>query len=306
MPATHLVLGAGPTGTQTALLLADAGDTVTVVSRRGTGPEHPGIARVALDVTDRDALAKLARGAATLFNCAMPRYDRWPQDFPPIAHAVLEAAQRTDAALVMLGNVYGYGDVSGPLIETLPMAPHTVKGLVRAAMWQEALASGARVTEVRASDYLGQGAGSLYTWMVLPALLRGERATYAGDPDAPHSWTFTGDVAATLVAAARSERSWGRAWRVPSHQLTARELSHRFADAANLPAPDLERMPLAALRALGETDAILAEVVEMTYLYERPLHLDAAGTQAALGVAASPLEQVIADTLARAETAGAA
>ena len=36
MPSSHLVIGAGPTGTQTALLLAEAGDTVTVATRRGS------------------------------------------------------------------------------------------------------------------------------------------------------------------------------------------------------------------------------------------------------------------------------
>lgn len=306
MSLSHLVIGAGPTGTHTALLLAEAGDTVTLVTRRGSGPRHPRIARVAQDAADGAALLRLAEGAATVFNCAMPRYDRWPQDFPPIAAAVLHAVRQTGAALVMLGNAYGYGEVTGALTEGLPMAPHTAKGRVRAAMWQDALASGARVTEVRASDYLGHNASSLYTLMTLPALLRGEPAAYPGDLDALHSWTFTRDVAATLVAAARHGLAWGRAWHVPSHDLSARELSLRFADAAGLAAPTLERMPLATLRALGETDAILAEVVEMAYLYERALQLDATATREALGVAASPLEQVLADTLQHTETAGAA
>ncbi|MGO4702270.1 NAD-dependent epimerase/dehydratase family protein [Dyella sp. 2RAB6] len=306
MPCSHLIVGAGPTGTHTALLLAEAGDSVTLATRRGNGPLHPNIARVALDATDGEALARLVTGHATLFNCAMPRYDRWPQDFPPIAAAMLHAARQAGAALVMLGNAYGYGEAAGPLTEDLPMAPHTAKGRVRAAMWQDALASGVRVAEVRASDYLGHHASSLYTLMTLPALLRGERAVYAGDLDAPHSWSFTRDVAATLVAAARDERSWGRAWHVPSHDLSARELSQHFAAAAGLPAPVLERMPLAALRTLGETDSILAEVVEMAYLYEQPLRLDAQATRAMLGIAASPLEQVLADTLAPTTTADAA
>lgn len=306
MPSSHLVIGAGPTGTQTALLLAEAGDTVTVATRRGSGPAHPRIACVALDATDGDALARQAEGTATLFNCAMPRYDRWPQDFPPIAAAVLHAARHAGAALVMLGNVYGYGEVDGPLTEDLPLAPPTAKGRVRAAMWQDALASGVRVAEVRASDYLGRTAGSLYTWMTLPALLRGEPAAYAGDLDAPHSWTFTRDVATTLVAAARNERSWGGAWHVPSHDLSARELSQRFAAAAGRPLPRLERMTTAALRALGESDSIMAEVVEMAYLYERPLRLDWTMTRAVLGVEATPLEQVMADTLGQTRTADAA
>lgn len=305
MSSSHLVIGAGPTGTNTALLLAETGDSVTVVTRSGAGPRHPRIDRVALDATDGKTLERLVEGAATIFNCAMPRYDRWQQDFPPIAAAVLRAARHAGAALVMLGNAYGYGEVSGSLTEDLTMAPGTAKGRVRAAMWQEALSSGVRVTEVRASDYLGCNASSLYTLMTLPALLRGERAVHFGDLDVPHSWTFTRDVAATLVKAARDERSWGRAWHVPSHDLSARELSQQFAIATNRPSPALERMPLATLRALGEADPILAEVVEMAYLYEQPLRLDSTATRALLGVEASPLEQVVANTLQRNETSDA-
>jgi nucleoside-diphosphate-sugar epimerase len=53
--------------------------------------------------------------------------------------------------------------------------------------------------------------------MLLPRILRGEAASYHGDLDAAHSWTYTQDVARTLVAAAQSDLSWGRAWHVPSN-----------------------------------------------------------------------------------------
>ena len=79
-------------------------------------------------------MATLAEGASTIFYCAMPRYDRWPEEFPPIAAAALSAAEHSGADLVTLSNVYGYGHVPGPLTESLPMAPYTVKGRVRAAM----------------------------------------------------------------------------------------------------------------------------------------------------------------------------
>jgi hypothetical protein len=104
----------------------------------------------------------------------MPRYDRWPEEFPPIAATALSAAEHSDADLVTLSNVYGYGRVADPLTESLPMAPHTIKGRVRAAMWEAARNGRARATEVRASDYLGHGAGSLFTLMLLPRILRGE------------------------------------------------------------------------------------------------------------------------------------
>ena len=293
----YLVLGAGPTGTHTARLLADGGDEVTLASRRGGNSEHPLITRAAVDARDANALSELAAGALVIFNCAMPAYDRWPEEFPPLAAAVLSAALGTGARLVTLSNVYGYGPVAGSFTEGLALAPSTIKGRVRAKMWQDALASGATACEVRASDFLGAGAASLYTLAVLPSVLRGEPVSVLGDLHAAHSFSSTRDVAATLVAAARSEGAWGRAWHVPSHTLSVQGLSVRLAELAGAPPVTLTRMTLAEFSRLAASDSILREVVEMAYLFEQPCVLDSADTERVLGVRASALDDVLRDTL---------
>lgn len=122
-------------------------------------------------------LTRLVEGATTLINTAVPPYDRWPDEFPPLATALLDAAGRTGAGYVMMGNTYGYGTVNGRFTEDLPMAPVSVKGQVRARMWTDALethrAGRARVTEVRASAFLGAGAASLYNFTVAPLVYGG-------------------------------------------------------------------------------------------------------------------------------------
>ncbi|MFD0275428.1 NAD-dependent epimerase/dehydratase family protein [Kitasatospora sp. NPDC127111] len=297
----HVVTGAGPIGTATALRLAGAGERVRLVTRRGTGPEHPGIERVAADATDADGLTALTEGAATLVNCAAPAYHRWPQEFPPLAAALLTTAERTGAGYVMLGNVYGYGPVDGRYHERLPLAPTTRKGRVRAALWSDALAAHragrVRATEVRASDFLGAGAGSPFHLMVAPAVVAGDPAGYPADLDAPHSWSYTGDVAATLIAAARSDASWGEVWHVPgTGDLSAGALAGELARAAGAPAPKLTALSPEELARAGEADEVLAEVVEMGYLYYRPLLLDSTRTEEVLGVSATPLDTVLAET----------
>ncbi|MFB6889000.1 NAD-dependent epimerase/dehydratase family protein [Kitasatospora sp. NPDC056327] len=296
----HVVTGAGSTGTATALRLAGAGDRVRLVTRRGTGPAHPGIELVAADATDADVLTALVDGAASLINCAAPQYHRWPTEFPPLAAALLTAAERTGAGYVMLGNVYGYGPVDGPLTEDLPAAPTSRKGALRAALWADALAAHeagrARVTEVRASDFLGRDAASLFAFAVVPAVLAGEPVGYPADLDAPHSWSYVGDVADTLVAAARGTDSWGRAWHVPSTgEDSARSLARQLAAAAGAPEPALTELPRTELARSG--NPVLAEVEEMGYLYDRPLLLDSTRTERALGVAATPLEAVVEETV---------
>lgn len=69
------------------MLLAEAGHDATIVSRRGGRSSHPRIVHVALVASAAESLAALAKGVGTIFDCAMPRYDRWPQELPPIAAA---------------------------------------------------------------------------------------------------------------------------------------------------------------------------------------------------------------------------
>lgn len=303
-----VVVGAGATGVPTALLLAEAGHQVRLVSRRGSGPAHPSVELVRADATDTARLAQIARGAATIYNCAMPPYDKWPALWPPFAAALLSAAERTGADYVMVGNAYGYGPVDGPMTEDLPLAATTSKGRVRAQMWLDAKAAfdagRVRATEVRAHDFLGPGAVSYFTLTVQPAILAGKEATFfPADLDAPHSWTYTVDTARTVVVAGEHPESWGRAWHVPSTaDLSVGELTGLLAEAAGTAPAALTTMTMDELAALAASESIVAEVTEMLYMIKQPAVLDSAKTRQLLGVEATPIEDVVAEI---AKTGGA-
>jgi nucleoside-diphosphate-sugar epimerase len=296
----NVIVGAGATGIPAALQLAESGDQVRLVSRRGSGPQHPNIELVRADATDTAQLAEVARGAATLYNCAMPPYDQWPAMWPPLAASLLAAAERTGADYVMVGNAYGYGPVDGPMTEDLPLVATTSKGRVRAQMWRDAKAAydagRVRATEVRAHDFLGPGAVSYYTLTIQPAVLAGEKATFfPADLDAPHSWSYTVDTARTVVAAAGCEESWGRAWHVPSTaDISVRELTRLIAEAIGKGPADLDAMTKEDLAVLAASDSMLAEVVEMLYMIQRPAVLDSGETRRVLGVQATPVDEVVA------------
>ncbi|WP_433015678.1 NAD-dependent epimerase/dehydratase family protein [Kribbella sp. CA-294648] len=296
-----VVVGAGGTGRAVARQLAEAGEQVRLVSRRGTGSGHPGVEAVAADANDADRLTELTDGASTLFNCAMPPYDRWPTDWPPLAAALLTTAERTGAGYVMLGNTYPYGPVTAPITETTPMAPTTVKGRVRAQMWTDVLeaydAGRVRGTEVRGSDFLGVDTLSVFNLVVLPGLLAGQRAAYPGNLDVAHSWTYIEDAARTLIAASRYDGAWGQVWHAPSTStLPVGDLTRRLAEIAGAPEPQLVAMPAEELRKLGETDSIMAELIEMQYIDQEVHVLDSAHTERVLGVSATPLDEVLTET----------
>lgn len=300
--AQHVIVGAGPVGTATARLLAERGERVRVVTRRGTGPAHPAIERIAADAADAERLTALTEGAAALYNCANPAYHRWPLDWPPLAAALLTAAERTGAVLATVGNLYGYGPVDAPMTEATPLAATGTKGRVRNRMWADALAAHqagrARITEVRGSDYVGPEGTSL-AMMVLPRVLAGQRVFLPVDWDAPHTWTYIPDVARTLVAAATDERAWGRAWHVPSAPaVSMRDLAGRAAALVGAPAPRLTRMPYPMLWVAGLANPFARELRETAYQFDRPYVLDSTAAIATLGVEATPLDRVVKETVA--------
>ncbi|MFI2649392.1 NAD-dependent epimerase/dehydratase family protein [Micromonospora fulviviridis] len=300
--ALHVIVGAGPVGTATARLLAERGERVRVVTRRGTGPAHPAIERIAADAADAERLTALTEGAAALYNCANPAYHRWPLDWPPLAAALLTAAERTGAVLATVGNLYGYGPVDAPMTEATPLAATGTKGRVRNRMWADALAAHragrARITEVRGSDYVGAEGTSL-AMMVLPRVLAGQRVFLPVDWDAPHTWTYIPDVARALVAAATDERAWGRAWHVPSAPaVSMRDLAGRAAALVGAPAPRLTRMPYPVLWVAGLANPFARELRETAYQFDRPYVLDSTAATATLGVEATPLDRVVKETVA--------
>jgi nucleoside-diphosphate-sugar epimerase len=292
----HVIVGAGPVGSSTATLLAERGEDVRVVTRSGRGPDHPNIERVAADATDAEHLSKLADGAAVLYNCANPQYHRWPTDWPPLAEALLTAAERSGAVLATTSNLYGYGPVDHPITADTPLRATHPKLRIRADMWRTALArhdaGRIRATEVRGSDYLE--ANSLLD-VLGTTLLAGRRTFVPGALDAPHTWTSIADVARTLVTVAGDERGWGRAWLVPSNPpLTIREVTARFTAVAGAPAPRLTRVPYAALWTMGLFSPLMRELRATHYQFARPFTLDSSLTERTFGLAPSDLDAALA------------
>lgn len=297
----HVIIGRGATARATAALLTDAGDQVRMVSRAGDGPEHPLIDRIALDANETDRLAELTTGADTLINCAMPAYHTWPRTAPPLFRSILSAAERTGATYVMLGNLYGYGPVDGPLTEDHPLAATGPKGEVRARMWREAKAAHdagrVRATEVRAGQFIGPGAFSTFTTMVQPKVLAGRLALVPGTLDTPHSYTAIGDAARALVAVARDERGLGQAWHAPVIIRSVRELATRLAELAGAPTPRLAELTDRELTLLGATAPLWDELWETHYMSHRPFVVDATRIETTFGLAATPLDEVLAAAL---------
>lgn len=296
-------MGFGPAGAATARLLAAQGHSVRVVTRSGGNPE-PGIEHLALDAADPERLTAAARGAAAIHHCAAPPYHHWVRAWPPLVASACAAAETTGAVLVMLGNLYGYGPVGGPLTEGLPLAATGPKGRVRAAGWERARTlheqGRVRAVEVRASDFFGPGVtdGGHLAARVVPPLLRGRPVSALGDPDAPHSWTYLPDVAAAMAEVAGEERAWGRPWHVPTQPArSVREMADRIAaEAATGPAV-VRRIPPAVLGLAGLVSPLMRELKEIRYQFDRPFVVDSSAYETAFTVRATPADEQVKATV---------
>ncbi len=304
MGESSLVVGAGVIGSRVAGMLAERGDRVAVISRRGSGP-----AGVAADAADAGAMARLAEGAAVIYNCVNPPYHRWPADWPPIAASVLAAAERSGAVLVTLSNLYGYGprvpggyDEAHPITEATPLAATGRKGRVRARVWQDALAAHqagrVRVAEVRAADFVGPGAQSAMGERIVRHVRQEKNVSVLGRADRPHTWSFTDDVARMLVTAGTDPRAWGRAWHVPSNEpLSQRQVIDDFARAAGVGQVRVGEIPPVVLRGMGLFSPLLRELRETEYQFRDDFVMDSSAAQAAFGLTPAPWEEIVADTV---------
>jgi nucleoside-diphosphate-sugar epimerase len=308
----HVVIGAGPVGAGVATLLAQRGTPVTIITRSGSGPDHPLITRLKGDAADAAVVTKAAIGADAIYNCANPPYHRWPIDWPPMHQAIMSAAETTGAVLVMMDNLYAFGPGSGmPMREGDPMQATGDKGAMRARMAADLLAAHAagrfRATFARASDFYGPAVeGSAMGDRVVPNVIAGKKVSLLGALDVPHSISYMPDVVRTLVTIADDERAWGKPWHVPNAPaVTQRAAVEALALAAGTTAK-VSAVPKVALSALGLFSPMMKALKETWYQFAEPWVTDSTLTEQTFGLQATPLAEGAAATVAwwRANGAG--
>lgn len=294
----HLIVGAGGVGraTATALLDLDPRHEVVLASRSGTGPEIPGVRRIALDATDRGAVVAAADGFDVVYNALNPpSYNEWEQAWPPMAEALLAAA--AGRTLVTMNNLYVFDEATRTMAENTPMRPNGHKGELRRAMTEKAFAAHAagtlRYTEARASDYFGPGTStstSYVTATILPRARRGKHVfMITGDVDAPHTWTYVPDVGRTLATLGTTDRAAGRIWHVPSNPAkSAREVAADVAALAGAKRPGVSTVPWPVIRAAGVAVPFLRELGETRHQFMKPYVLESQTTQRELGLRPTP------------------
>jgi nucleoside-diphosphate-sugar epimerase len=300
MDALHVVTGAGPVGSTVATQLADAGHRVRVLTRSGSGPDHPAIERRAVDVRDEPALRAALAGATAVHHCTHAAYtaQAWEAELPAAEQAVLRAAD--GAVVVFPESLYSYTATGAPLTEDGPRDARGGKRGVRTALLAARAASATPTVSVVASDLFGPGVRNAHAGeRMVPRVLAGRRVRVLGSADQPHSFTYVPDYARAMIAAAARPDLWNTVLHAPTGApLTQRQLVAAFAAAAGTH-PRVGTLPSSLLRlAAAARVRPVAEITELLYQFEAPFVLDSAKSEALLAQSPTPLAQAVAATVA--------
>lgn len=300
----HVVIGAsGGVGSALVRELAAQGKRVRAVNRSGKADLPAGVERFAADITDPGAARRACEGAAVVYHCANVPYQDWYTVLPVFMDNLTAASAETGAVLVYADNLYMYGPTKEPLREDMPYNATTRKGQLRARLAEQLLAAhhAGRVRAVigRGSDYFGPGVeGSNMGDRVFNAVLAGQSAPILGDPDAPHTYTYTPDFARGLVRLAEHEAAYGQAWHVPNAEtLTTRQfLELAYAEAGH--PLKIMAAPGWLVTLMGLFNPLMREMKEMLYEFEEPFIVDHARFERAFGpLPATPHREAIRETL---------
>jgi nucleoside-diphosphate-sugar epimerase len=303
MREKHVVFGTGQVGHALIVHLAGLGYDVRAVSLHPALDLPERVDSRGADATDPEAAADAAKGATVIYQCLNAPYTRWPELFPPLQRGVLAAAERADALLVTLENVYSYGSSGGqPMTEGHPLAATSVKGRTRAAMTRELLAASeagrVRIAIGRASDLFGPGATETALGSrVFANALAGKRVDFIGDPGLLHTYSYVPDVAKGLAVLGTDERAIGGAWHLPGPEtITTRSMIELVIGEVGRTV-GIRRVPTLALRAMGLFSPMMRGLAEMAYEFEEPFVLDTTKYRSTFGADTTPMTSALTETV---------
>ncbi|MFC5831793.1 NAD(P)H-binding protein [Nonomuraea insulae] len=299
----HVVFGSGQVGRLVVEQLVRQGFDVVAVNRTGQG-DLPGAHIVGGDATDPAFTTRAAAGADVVYFCLnAANYARWAEELPPLQRGVLAGAEAAGARLVVLDNLYAYGPTHGrDLVETLQARPTSTKASTRAAMTTELLEAHhtgrAEVAIGRASDYFGPGTThSALGETVFATALTGRAAQVMGNPDQPHSYSYTPDVAAGLINLGTQPGTTGAIWHLPvAPARTTRQIIDQVYELAGH-RPRTLAAGRTTLQLFGLIKPAMREYLHTLYQFTDRWVVDDTKFRMAYGGLATPLNDALATTL---------
>ncbi|MDB5153772.1 MAG: NAD-dependent epimerase/dehydratase family protein [Mucilaginibacter sp.] len=272
----HTILGAGG-AVANALTreLANNNETIRLVSRKPIQPSGKNISWQKADLLNYAGLLEASKGSTVIYLTAGLIYDNniWRQQWPVIMQNFINLGKETGARLIFFDNVYSYGLVHGPMLETTPYNPCSVKGEVRAKiatqLLNEAKAGNIKASIARAADFYGtESMNGFLDLMVLDKYAKKQKAQWIGDPKMLHNFSYIPDSGNGMYLLGQNPDSDNQVWHMPT---AAPMTGVQFIEmAANIYGVDPKYMALKKfmLQLFGLFNKTVSELVEMYYQYD--------------------------------------
>jgi nucleoside-diphosphate-sugar epimerase len=313
-PRIALIIGAaGSFGGHAAVALQKHGWTLRALARDPDAARAKAGAHMPIDWVRGDAMnpadvAAAARGARLIVHAANPPgYRNWRGLAVPMLEATIAAAKAEGARIVLPGNVYNFAPDAGPYIgEDAPQRPTTRKGRIRVEMEEalrEATRHGAKALILRAGDFFGPAApNSALAWLTTRRGGR-MRSVYAPGPvEVGHAFAYLPDLAESMARLIDREDDLAdyEVFHFAGHWLERGDdlvrSIRRVTGDAKLP---LRPFPYPVVWAMAPFNETFRELLEMAYLWRRPIGLDNSKLVRFLGAEPhTSLDRAITATLA--------
>jgi nucleoside-diphosphate-sugar epimerase len=308
-PRTALVLGAtGGVGGEVMRVLLARGWHVRALARRPPADAAPAVQWIAGDAMRADDVVAAARGADVIVHGVNPPgYKNWRGLALPMLESSLAAARASGARILFPGTVYNFGPDAGQTVgEDAPQHPLTRKGGIRVEMERRleeaSRQGGVRCLIVRAGDYFGPRTRN--SWLAQGLVTPGSplrKVTYPGELTVGHAWAYLPDLAEAMVQLLEHESELGafERFHFGGHWFgSGQEMVDAFRRVAGRPDLPVRRFPWFACYLAAPFVTVLREMLEMRYLWQRPLRLDNRRLVALLGREPhTPIEEALRVTL---------
>ncbi|MGC1304906.1 MAG: SDR family NAD(P)-dependent oxidoreductase [Caulobacteraceae bacterium] len=309
---TALVLGAsGGVGGEVARRLVERGWKVLALHRnpdtQRVGGAGAGLIWIRGDAMSASDVAAAASGAEVIVHAVNPPgYRNWGQLVLPMLDNTIAAARANGARIVLPGTVYNFGPDAFPALdETSPQNPVTVKGRIRVEMERRlraAAGTGASALIVRAGDFFGPRAAN--NWFSQGLVQPGKplaAVTYPGRRGVGHQWAYLPDVAETMVRLLETPNALEpfAVFHMEGHwDADGTRMIAAIRKAAGVPDLKVRKAPWLLMRMLSPFVPVFRELMEMRYLWNRPIRMGAGRIKDVLGVEPrTPLETAVRETL---------
>ena len=315
-PRHALVLGVtGAFGAHVTAALLAKGWTITAMNRDPAAARGKVGANMPIEWVRGDSMvvadvALAARGADLIVHAVNPpRYRNWAGTVMPMLESTIAAAKSEGARILLPGTVYNYAPGSGGRIgEDAAEAPVTRKGKIRVQMeagLRAAAAEGVKTLVMRAGDFFGPAAeNSALSWLVVKQKGRASAVLRPEPADVGHAFAYLPDLARATAAVLDREGELAdfETFHFGGQWLTPTSLREAVRAAESQPRLRSFPFPWIVARAMAPFDETMREMLEMQYLWRRPIGLDNAKLVNFLGEEPrTPLVAAIQATLADAD-----